>query len=67
MSRIRLLAYFVLMFGASVTLDPLPRLGYAMTARLTFTAAGDNFLLAIRKAAPLLGAARVGRERPDRC
>ncbi len=42
-----LLAYFGVTFGAGMVLGRLLRLGYARTATLSFTAAGNNFELAI--------------------
>jgi len=41
-----LLAYFALMFGGAFVLGIRLRLGYAKTATLAFTAAGNNFELA---------------------
>ncbi|GAB3528210.1 ACR3 family arsenite efflux transporter [Arthrobacter monumenti] len=42
-----LLVYFVVVFGAGMVLGKLLRLGYAKTTTLAFTAAGNNFELAI--------------------
>ncbi|MGH9098691.1 MAG: arsenic resistance protein, partial [Acidimicrobiales bacterium] len=42
-----LLAYFALMWGASFALGVRLGLGYPRTATLAFTAAGNNFELAI--------------------
>ena len=52
-----LLAYFAIMWGGGYLLGAAMRLGYARTTTLAFTAAGNNFELAIAVAIGTFGAA----------
>lgn len=51
-----LLAYFAVMWGGGYLLGVIMRLGYARTATMAFTAAGNNFELAIAVAIATYGA-----------
>jgi ACR3 family arsenite transporter len=51
-----LLAYFAVMWGAGVVLGRVLRMSYARTTTLAFTAAGNNFELAIAVAIATFGA-----------
>lgn len=51
-----LLIYFALMWGGGIALGAILRLGYARTATMAFTAAGNNFELAIAVAIATYGA-----------
>lgn len=52
-----LLAYFVLMFALALTAARAARLGYARSVTVAFTAAGNNFELAIAVSVGTFGAA----------
>jgi arsenate reductase (thioredoxin) len=54
---IPLLAYFAIMWAGGYVLGMVLRLGYARTTTLAFTAAGNNFELAIAVAIATYGAA----------
>lgn len=51
-----LLIYFALMWGGGIALGAILRLGYARTVTMAFTAAGNNFELAIAVAIATYGA-----------
>ncbi|GAA3326006.1 ACR3 family arsenite efflux transporter [Paeniglutamicibacter sulfureus] len=50
-----LLVYFIVVFGASMLIGHALRMGYARTTTLAFTAAGNNFELAIAVAIATFG------------
>jgi arsenical-resistance protein len=52
-----LLVYFALMWGGGIALGAMLRLGYARTTTMAFTAAGNNFELAIAVAIATYGTA----------
>ncbi|GAA1405211.1 arsenical-resistance protein [Glutamicibacter uratoxydans] len=52
-----LLVYFIVVFGAGMLIGHALKLGYARTTTLAFTAAGNNFELAIAVAIATFGAA----------
>jgi arsenical-resistance protein len=55
-----LLAYFAIMWSGGYALGAAPRLGYAPTTTLAFTAAGNNFELAIATYGATSGQALAG-------